>query len=66
MLNNFISFIAFKIYKYKMFCRVTNEKETLFGIQNYIKRQTKLYYYTLLKTDVKFDCKTFDKMSEIL
>ena len=45
ILNNFICFIAFKIYKYKMFCRVTNEKETLFGIQNYIKRQTKLYYY---------------------
>ena len=24
-------------YKYEMFCRVTSEKETLFGIQNYIK-----------------------------
>ena len=47
-----------------MFCRVTNKKETLIGIQNYIKRRTKLCYYILLRTDIKlkFDCKTFDKI----
>ena len=35
--NNFISFIAFKIYKYKMYCRIHNKTEDEIGLKCYIK-----------------------------
>ena len=37
MYNNLISFIAFKIYKYKIYSRVKNERETEYGLRDYIK-----------------------------
>ena len=64
MLNTFISLLHSRYINRKCFSE-SQTKKKLFGIQNYIKRQTKLYYCTL-KTDVKIDCKTFDTMSEIL
>merc|ERR1712074_223758 len=64
MYNNLISFIAFKIYKYKMYSRVKNERETAFGLQNYMKKHTFLYFCTLKNTNTSFDCKIFEKISE--
>ena len=32
LLNNFIFFIALKIYKYKMFCRIESLQETEFSL----------------------------------
>ena len=37
LLNFIISFIACKIYKYKMYCRLEEIDETFIGIHNYIK-----------------------------
>ena len=37
LLNNFISFIALKIYKYKMFCRIENIQETEASLINNVK-----------------------------
>ena len=36
--NNLISLIAFKIYKYKMYSRVKNERETEYGLREYMKK----------------------------
>ena len=38
LLNNFIFFIALKIYKFKMFCRVENLQETWFSLTNNVKK----------------------------
>uniref|UniRef100_A0A8W8HLM3 Uncharacterized protein n=1 Tax=Magallana gigas TaxID=29159 RepID=A0A8W8HLM3_MAGGI len=38
--NIFLSFIAFRIYKYKMFCRVENLEETSQSLRMYIKEKT--------------------------
>ncbi|XP_056008394.1 uncharacterized protein LOC125674557 [Ostrea edulis] len=43
LLNNFISFIALKIYKYKMFCRLSNLEETEYSISNHVKKCTVLW-----------------------
>ena len=42
MYNNLLSFIAFKIYKYKMYSRVKNERETEYGLREYLY---KLLYF---------------------
>ena len=47
MYNNLISFIAFKIYKYKMYCRVKKQRETEYGLREYIRKHTYIYYCTL-------------------
>lgn len=41
--NIFLSFIAFRIYKYKMFCRVENLEETSQSLRMYIKEITLSY-----------------------
>ena len=66
MYNNLISFIAFKIYKYKMYSRVKNERETEYGLREYIKKHTYIYYCTLRNTNIDFDCKIFDKISKLI
>ena len=40
-LNTFVSFIAYKIYKFKMFCRVTNKTETKDMLLSYVKTNIK-------------------------
>ena len=45
--NNMISFIAFKIYKYKMYSRVKNERETEYGLREYIKKNIHTYIIVL-------------------
>ena len=43
-LNTLISYVAYRIYKYKMYCRKESLKETETGIQNHIKES--LYGYS--------------------
>ena len=64
MYNNLISFIAFKIYKYKMYCRVKNQRETEYGLREYIRKHTYIYYCTLKNTNI--DCNIFDKISKLI
>ena len=64
--NNLISFIAFKIYKYKMYSRVKNERETEYGLREYMKKHSYLYYCTLKNTNIDFDYKIFEKVSELI
>ena len=42
-LNTLISYVAYRIYKFKMYCRLESLKETDTGIQNHIKES--LYVY---------------------
>ena len=44
LLNNFISFVALKIFKYKMFCRIENLQETEFYLTNNVKKCTIFRY----------------------
>ena len=47
LLNNFISFIALKIYKYKRFCRIENLQETEFSLWNNVEKRTIFWYRTI-------------------
>ena len=47
LLNNSISFIALKIYKYKMFCRIENIQETEASLNNNVRKCTIFWYRTI-------------------
>ena len=66
LLNNIISFIALKIYKYKMYCRLQNIDEKEYNIQNHIKQKV-LFWCKVLKyskSNLKID--VIEKLGDIL
>ena len=50
VLNLLLSFVALKIYKYKMFCRLENKEETSEGLLNNLKSAISQYSETLSAT----------------
>ena len=52
-LNTLISFIAYRIYKYKMYCRVHSLEETNYNILNHVKVST-VFYASVLKSHNSF------------
>lgn len=50
-LNTLISFIAYIIYKYKMYCRVHSLEETNYNILNHVKVST-VFYASVLKVTI--------------
>ena len=46
LLNNIISFISYRIYKYKMYCRLEDLSESSFAIQKHIKHECYKTYLT--------------------
>ena len=43
-----------------MYNRVKNERETEYGLREYMKKHSYLYYCTLKNTKIDFDCKIFE------
>ena len=66
LINNIISFIAYRIYKYKMFCRIQNKAESYTDIKKHIKFSLLNNYYVLSKTSCTQNIALFKRMSDIL
>ena len=49
-----------------MYCRVKNQRETEYGLREYIRKHTYIYYCTLKNTNIDFDCNIFDKISKLI
>lgn len=48
--NNVISFVALRIYKYKMWCRINDDIEKPEDIISHVKTSTKIFYLALKKS----------------
>lgn len=48
-LNTLISYVAYRIYKYKMYCRIHSLEETNYNILNHVKAST-VFYASVLKS----------------
>ena len=66
LLNNFISFIALKIYKYKMFCRIENLQETEVSLINNVKKRTIFWYRTKKYSKYKLTTSLIEKLINLL
>ena len=65
-LNFIISFIAFRIYKYKMYCRLEKKDENEFEIRNHVKLSLAYYSsalsYVRNKKSIQFIQRFVDKL----
>ena len=66
LLNNFISFIALKIYKYKMFCRIENTQETEASLINNVKKCTIFWNRTIKYSKHKLTTSLIEKFINLL
>ena len=66
LINNIISFIAYRIYKYKMFCRIHNNPESYTDLRKHVKFSLQNYYFVLSKTSCKHNIALFKKISDVL
>ena len=64
-LNTLISYIAYRIYKYKMYCRLESLKETDTGIQNHIKESLYGYSKVVKRLNTLIDYKLFNTIAQI-
>ena len=65
-LNTLISYVAYRIYKYKMYCRLESLKETDTGIQNHIKESLYGYSKVVKRLNTLIDYKLFNRIAQIL
>ena len=66
LINNIISFIAYRIYKYKMFCRIHNNPESYTDLRKHVKFSLQNYYFVLSNTSCKHNIALFKKISDVL
>ena len=66
LLNNIISFVALKIYKYKMYCRLENIDEHEHTIQNHIKQKAFFWYKVLKYCKCNLNINVIEKICNIL
>ena len=66
LLNNLISFIAFRIYKYKMFCRLNDKRVLQTEMRKSLKWCLRNFYFVLLNVDTKRNVSLFKKLSDFL
>ena len=52
-LNLFISFVAFRIYKYKMLCRLDSLNETAYNLYNHVRN---LFLFIVSCIIIRSDC----------
>ena len=60
-LNFIISFIAFRIYKYKMYCRLNSLDETRYNIFQHVKFSVMKYAKILKNLNVLAEYRLFEK-----
>ena len=65
-LNTLIFYIAYRIYKYKMYCRLESLKETDTGIQNHIKESLYGESKFVKRLNTLIDYKLFYRIAQIL
>ena len=65
-LNTLISYVAYKIYKYKMYCRQESLKETDIGIQNHMKESLYGYSKVVKRLNTLIDYTLFNRIAQIL
>ena len=61
-LNFIISYIACRIYKYKIFCRVEMLEETEFNLYNHVQNNMKFLYSVLLKVKHTYNMKLIENL----
>ena len=61
-LNFIISHIAWRIYKYKMFCRVEMLEETEFNLYQHVQNNIKILYSVLLKVKHTYNMKLIENL----
>ena len=61
-LNFIISFVACRIYKYKMFCRIESLEENEFNVYCNVKENIKKLYLTLSKIQHKYNMKIINNL----
>ena len=67
ILNNILSFIAYKIYKYKMKCRILNENVTNVSLLCFLKNAlAQFYLITKLAKSTECDLRIINELSEKL
>ena len=66
LLNNLISYIACRIYKFKMHCRIKGDNESSQNMTSNIKTALSNYYKTLLKINTNIHITLFKKVSDVL
>ena len=66
LLNNVISFVALKIYKYKMYCRLEQIVESERHISMHIKNCLSFWYQVLLLTNSKININIIKVIADIL
>ena len=64
--NTLLSYVAYRIYKYKMYCRLESLKETDYGIQNHIKESLDGYCKVVKRLNTLIECKMFTRIPQIL
>ena len=64
--NNIISFIACRIYKYKMYCRLESIDESEYAIRFHLKKQLLFYYNVLKLRQVHNHAKYFLDIAELM
>ena len=58
--------VAYRTYKYKMFCRIQNKAESYSGIRKHIQFSVLNHYFVLSKTTYTQIVALFKRMSDIL
>ena len=66
LLNNLISFIACRIYKYKMYCRIKGENESSQNIRSHVKTTLFNYHKTMLKVETNLEVSRILKVYDVL
>lgn len=67
ILDNILSFLARKIYKYKMKCRIVKDQVTYEGVCRFLKNALMQLYFTIKKTKcINSDFKILELLSQNL
>ena len=65
ILNNVLSFIAYKIYNYKMKCRILNENVTNVSLLCFLENAlAQFHFITKLAKSIECDLKIINELSE--
>ena len=66
LLNNLLSYVACRIYKYKMFCRINSLQESEISICQNLKSHLKFTCSVIKKSNISLQTHLFNKLSEML
>lgn len=65
-LNLLITYVAYRIYKQIMLCRLDSMNETEYNIYNHVKKSTFFYASVLRVLNANADCKFFQNLLKMM